>query len=428
MTRKILPVLSLLFGTLFLFLGNGLHSLLLPVRGSAEGYSNEVLGFLGTAWASGFVLGCFFAPKLVMRIGHVRAFSSFIALIAIIALLTGMVVEQHSWVALRALTGFCTAGTSMIIESWLNERASNESRGAIFSFYISVTLFGAVGGQMMVAFGNVHSTILFMICGILYCLAMLPTTLSTAASPQPLKSVKLDLRKLYRNSPVSCVGILLIGIANGAYGTLGAVFASRVGLPDATIATMLSITIFAGAAAQFPAGRLSDMTDRRYVLAAIALIGFLAALLLIIFRPQAAILLIPIVALYGAAANSLYPIAVAHANDFADSGDFVKVSGGLLLLYGIGTIIGPTLGGPVMTWFGPHALFAVTAVAHLLLFAYALIRSRMRASRPAEAKPNFGLASAGVSQIATTPQSAKLDPRAPKNGSGETDRATGARS
>ncbi|MGV2129260.1 MFS transporter [Agrobacterium vitis] len=412
MTRNLFPVLSLLLGTLFLFLGNGLHGLLLPVRGSFEGYSNEVLGLLGTSWAAGFVLGCFIAPKLVMRVGHVRAFSCFIAIIAIISLITGLVVEQYSWVALRTLTGFCTAGTSMIIESWLNERASNESRGSIFSFYISVTLFGVVGGQMMVAFGNIHTPTLFMICGILYCLAMLPTTMSNAASPQPLKSVKLDLPKLYRNSPVSFVGILLIGIANGAYGTLVAVFGARVGLPDVMIASMLSITIFAGAAAQFPAGRLSDHTDRRYVLAGIGSVALVAALLLLVLRPQTAVFLIPLVALYGAAANSLYPIAVAHANDFADSGDFVKVSGGLLLLFGIGTIIGPTIGGPVMTWFGPYALFAVTATAHALLVAYAIFRSRLRPTLTSEEKENFSTGHGPVSTMMATPQSATLDPRA----------------
>jgi MFS family permease len=412
MTRNIFPVISLLLGTLFLFLGNGLHGLLLPVRGSSEGYSNEVLGLLGTAWAAGFVLGCFVAPKVVMRIGHVRAFSSFIAVIAIIALMTGIVVEQHSWVLLRALTGFCTAGTSMIIESWLNERASNESRGAIFSFYISVTLMGVVGGQMMVAFGNVHTPILFMICGILYCLAMLPTTWSNAASPQPLRSVKLDLPSLFRNSPVSFVGILLIGIANGAYGTLVAVFGARVGLSDITIASMLSITIFAGAAAQFPAGRLSDRIDRRYVLAGIAMIAVVAALILMVTQPAAAIVLIPLVAIYGAAANSLYPIAVAHANDYADSGDFVKVSGGLLLLFGIGTIIGPTIGGPVMTYFGPHALFAVTAAAHALLVFYAIFRSRLRRALPPSERESFAHAHGPLATMTATPQSANLDPRA----------------
>ncbi|MBP1848883.1 MFS transporter [Rhizobium halophytocola] len=411
MRRNLLPVLALLLGTLFLFLGNGLHGLLLPVRGSAEGYSNEVLGLLGTSWASGFVLGCFYAPKLVMRIGHVRAFSGFIAMIAIIALTTGIFVDDYAWVGLRALTGFCTAGTQMIIESWLNERASNESRGTIFSFYISITLIGVVGGQMIVGFGDTLTPILFMCCGIFYCIAMLPTTFSVAASPQPLKSVKLDLRQLYKNSPVSCVGILLIGIANGAYGTLGAVFGSRVGLAPGSIAAMLSFTIFLGALAQMPAGKASDMTDRRYVLASLAAVAALAAIAILVINPANPILLIGLVAVYGTAANTLYPIAVAHANDFASPEEFVKVSGGLLLLFGIGTIIGPTLGGPIMTMFGPYKLFAVTAIAHVGVAAYAMFRSRLRAAVPIEDRgPAPGLSVAG--HPVNTPEGLQLDPRA----------------
>lgn len=403
--------MALLLGTLFLFLGNGLHGLLLPVRGSAEGYSNEILGLLGTSWATGFVAGCLIAPKLVMRVGHVRAFSSFISLIAIIALLSGILVDQYWWVALRAVTGFCIAGTSMIIESWLNERATNESRGTIFSFYISVTLIGVVGGQMLVGIVDPSTTILFMICGILYCLAMLPTTVSTADTPQPLTSVSLNLPRLYRNSPVSFVGILMVGIANGAYGTLGAVFGARAGLSPNMIAIMLSVTIFVGALMQFPAGKASDRIDRRYVLAALSAIAALAAILLILVRPQEAMTMIVLVAIYGAAANALYPIAVAHANDFASSDEFVQVSGGLLLLYGIGTIIGPTIGGPVMTKLGPHALFAVTAVAHVLLTAYALYRSRLRAAIPAAERDNVPNMPVSASPM-STPESLSLDPRA----------------
>ena len=61
----------------------------------------------------------------------------------------------------------------------------------------------------------------------------------------------------------------------------------------------------------------------------------------------------------------------------------MKVSGGLLLLYGIGTVIGPTIGGPVMSMISPHALFLVTAIAHVLITVYAIIRSRIRAAIPA---------------------------------------------
>lgn len=407
MRRNLLPVLALLFGTLFLFMGNGLHSLLLPVRGTAEGYETTTLGLLGTTWATGFVLGCITAPKLVRRMGHVRAFSGFISVIAIIALLTGLIVDSTWWVVLRAVTGFCTAGTSMIIESWLNERATNESRGAIFSLYIGITLLGAVGGQMMIPFGDIHTPMLFMVCGICYCVAMLPTTLSNAASPQPLKAVSLDLRALYRNSPVSCLGILLVGIANGAYGTLGAVFGARAGLSDSNIAIMMSATIFAGAVMQLPAGRLSDRIDRRYVLAMMACVAAIDGLLLFVWQPASPVFLITLVIIYGAAANTLYPIAVAHANDFASSEDFVKVSGGLLLLYGIGTIIGPTLSGPVMTAVGPYSLFFVTALAHVLITAYAIFRSRRRAPIPAGARDAYtNMPSANAQMI--TPESMSL--------------------
>ncbi|AHK42357.1 major facilitator superfamily MFS_1 [Ensifer adhaerens OV14] len=409
MRKNLLPVASLLLGTLFLFLGNGLQGLLLPVRGTAEGYPTTILGLIGTSWAAGFVLGCFFAPNVVKRIGHVRAFSVFTSMIAIVALMTGILIDPTWWLILRALTGFSTAGTSMIIESWLNERATNESRGVIFSLYIAITLFGVVGGQMMIPFGDTSTSTLFMICGILYCVAMLPTLLSKAASPQPLKQVQLDLRGLYRNSPVSFLGILLVGIANGAFGTLGAVFGRQAGLSDSTVAAMMSVAIFAGAVMQLPAGRLSDRIDRRYVLAALAGVGALAGLLIFLVEPSQVWIVLTLIAIYGAAANALYPIAVSHANDFATAEDFVKVSGGLLLLYGIGTIIGPTIGGPVMTATGPYGLFMITACAHILITAYAIIRSRMRAPVPVAERDAFSPINAGT---AMTPESLQLSPRA----------------
>ncbi|MCA0255249.1 MAG: MFS transporter [Proteobacteria bacterium] len=418
MRSNILPVFALLLGTLFLFWGNGLHSLLLPVRGAQEGYSNEMLGLLGTSWATGFVAGCFLAPALIQRIGHARAFSVFISIIAMVALSTGIFIDDIVWVGMRALTGFAIAGTSMIIESWLNERATNESRGMIFSLYIAITLIGVVGGQMTLTLGDVTTQTLFLACGIFYCLAILPTTLSNAATPKPLKAVKLDLPALYRTSPIAFFGILMIGIANGAYGTLGAVFGARTGLSQTSVALMMSLTIFAGALAQFPAGRLSDRMDRRYVLAALAGVAAVAGLIIMVLHPTEAWVLIPLVALYGAAANALYPIAVAHANDFTAPEDFVKVSGGLLLLFGIGTIIGPTLGGPVMTRFGAYHLFAVTAFAHLTIALYALLRSRMRPPAPVEGRETYATMAVGTTPL-STPEASVLDPRGAKPQSGD---------
>ncbi|MCY0148242.1 MFS transporter [Hoeflea sp. G2-23] len=408
MRSNILPVLSLLLGTAFLLAGNGLHGLLLPMRGSAEGFSPTSLGLLGTSWATGFVLGCIFSQRLVRRIGHVRAFSAFSAMIAIIALLTGLLVDPVIWIVLRVVTGFAIAASFMIIESWLNERATNETRGLIFSLYMTVTYIAIVAGQMSIVLGDISQTTFFIIAGILYCLALLPTAMSTASSPAPLKEVKLDLKMIYRNSPVSFVAMLLIGIANGAFGTLAPVFGADVGLSTITIATMMSITIFSGAVMQLPAGRMSDRIDRRYVLAGLAAVAGLSGLAIVVVMPSDIAVLFGLISLYGAMSYTLYSIIVAHANDYAANDQFVTVSGGLLLLYGIGTIVGPLISGVAMA-YSPYLLFAVTAVAHLGVAGYAIIRSRIRAAIPADERENFASI---PSARAATPESINLDPRA----------------
>lgn len=402
------PILALLGGTAFLLIGSGLHGLLLPLRGQMEGFSTASLGLLGTAWAGGFVAGCIIAPHLVRRVGHVRSFGAFAATGAIIALLTGLVVQEYFWIFLRIFTGFAMAGAFMVIESWLNERATNENRGTVFGLYMMVTYASLMAGQMMLASGTVATPTFFMITGIFFCLALIPTTVSAQASPRPLHNVSLDLKGLYRNSPVAFAGCLLIGVANGAWGTLGAVYGARIGISTAEIALMMSIAVIAGAVLQMPAGRLSDRTDRRFVLAGAAGGAAVIGLMIFLLAARAGTAVIALTAAYGALAYTLYSIAVAHANDHADPEDFVKVSGGLLLLYGFGTMIGPLLGAVLMAAWRPESLFLATGLAHLALAGYTMLRVSRRAPVPVEERETF---TSHPSERALTPEGLHLDPR-----------------
>ena len=404
------PILSLLRGTAFLLAASGLHGLLLPLRGQEEGFSTAVLGLLGTAWAGGFVAGCFFAPRLVRRAGHVRAFGAFAASGAIIALMTGLVIDETAWIILRAFTGFTMAGAFMVIESWLNETSTNENRGTVFGLYMMVTFASIMAGQMIVAVGDVRSASLFMVTGIFFCLSLIPTAVSTAASPKPLQDVSLDLKGLYANSPVASVACVLIGVANGAWGTLGAVYGARIGISTAEIALMMSLVVVAGAAMQLPVGRVSDKTDRRFVLAAASLGSAVFGLLVFVATPRSGVLVIAMTACYGALAYTLYSLAVAHANDHAKPEEFVKVSGGLLLLYGFGTMIGPVIGALLMGAMRPESIFLATALAHSALAGYTVLRIGRRAPVPLEAREAFKTL---PSERGVTPEAVRLDPRTP---------------
>ncbi|MDR0253408.1 MAG: MFS transporter [Brucellaceae bacterium] len=408
MFRSYVQIFALLLGTAFLLIGSGLHGLLLPLRGNAEGFSVTALGMIGTTWAGGFVAGCIFAPRLVRRAGHVRAFGFFASTAAIVVLLTGLMVDAKIWVVLRAITGFAMAGIFMVIESWLNEKATNETRGKIFGLYMMVNYGAVMSGQMLVTTGDIKGHSLFMIAAIFFCLALLPTAASKASSPRPLTEVQLDLKKLYANSPVAFVSVILIGIANGAWGTLGAVFGSQSGIPTTTIALMVSFTIAAGAVMQIPVGRFSDRIDRRYVMASVAGSAALIGFLIFAIAPSNGILILIMTALYGSLAYAIYPVAVAHANDHATPETFVKVSGGLLLLYGFGTMLGPLIAAEAMNNLWPAGLFLVTAVSHIAIAGYAMLRSRKRASPLPSEKEQFQSMAA---ERPATQESVLLDPR-----------------
>jgi MFS family permease len=409
MLTSLRPIFALLCGTAFLLAASGLHGLLLPLRGQVENFSTTSLGLLGTAWALGFVVGCFLCPRLVRRAGHIRSFAALAATAAIVAMMSGLWIGEVGWIILRAFTGFAMAGAFMIIESWLNERSTNENRGTVFGLYMMVTYAAITAGQMSVAFADVATSSLFLLAGILFCASLIPTAVSSAISPQPLADVSLDLKKLYTNSPVAFLGCLLTGVANGAWGTLGPVYGSRIGISTFEIALMMSVVVLAGAAAQLPVGRVSDRMDRRIVLSGAALGSALFALILFSLAPRSGTAIIVLTALYGSLAYTLYSIAVAHANDHADTTEFVQVSGGLLLLYGFGTMIGPMIGAFLMDRLRPESIFLATALPHIALGAYAAWRMQRRAPVPIDERGDFKTIPA---ERALTPQASLLDPRA----------------
>src|SRR6185436_9406194 len=112
MVPQLVTVSSLLLGSALLLMAGGLHGLLLPTQGVAAGFSTAELGLIGTGWAIGFMSGCVVLPELVRRIGHVRAFGALTSVAAITILLNLLIVSPPFWIALRAVTGFCFAGTT----------------------------------------------------------------------------------------------------------------------------------------------------------------------------------------------------------------------------------------------------------------------------------------------------------------------------
>ena len=410
MIRQVGSLLALLGGMIFLMLGGGLQGILIPVRGQIEGFTSFQLGWIGTGWAIGFTIGCIVVPHLVRRAGHVRTFSTLTALLSVSVLCNAIFVDAYTWIILRALSGFCFAGCYMVAESWLNERVSNEQRGSLFSIYAITTMVAMAAGQYLLVIAEPTRETLFMVGAILYALAVVPTAVSKAQSPPPLTQVNMDIPGLFRNSPAAAVGAFLSGVISSAWTNFGPVFGQQVGMSSAMIASLLGAALLGSVVFQYPLGKLSDMIDRRYAMGIAGIIGIGAGTLMSTLTATGnfGALFFASVILYGGVIYSIYSLAVAHANDFADSDDFVKISSGLLLVYGFGTMAGPLFTAQLMDIMGPAGVFTTTTLAHAAFASYALYRTFRREQAKEEERSDFGLT--GLTKT-NTPESYMLDPR-----------------
>lgn len=422
MASVIAPVGALLLSVALLLMGNGLQGTLLPLRAELEAFGTFNIGILGSAYFLGFATGCLLGPGMVRRVGHIRTFTALTAIASTVALAHALAVDPMIWWPLRAVTGFCFAGLYVVIESWLNEHASNETRGRILSVYTMINLSVITLGQLMIMLYDPQAFPLFALASILVSLAAVPIALTSSDAPAPPRLAALRPARIYQLSPVGLVGCFATGLANSPFWTLGPVFAIASGLDVRGVAVFMSLTVIAGAIGQWPLGRASDRLDRRQVIVLACALAGLAGLGLAatsVFRPE---WLFFGAFLFGVFAIPIYAICVAHANDFMEPGEFVEASASLLLASAAGSIIGPLVAAAVMAQVGVAGLFLTTAVVHAGLAVFAVHRMRKRAApRPEEHVPF-------VPVPRTSPVVAELDPRgepAPEAAIRETAAASG---
>lgn len=410
MLRTLRPIVPLLMGLGFLLAGNGLQFTLLPLRGNAEGFDDLVLGVISSAYYVGFVSGCVLAPYLIVRAGHIRAFTAMVAVATAMALAYALAPVVTAWIVFRGVTGLCLAGLYLVVESWLNDRASNETRGLMLSAYIVVNYGAITLGQGLVTLYPITDAGNFMVAAILSSLAIVPVALTRAAQPAPITLVSFRVGQLYRAAPVALVASFTVGAANGAFWGLAPLSAAGSGLSVNQAALFMSTAVLAGAIVQLPIGRLSDGVDRRRVLL-VLLVGAATAGVTSWLISASGITLLLFGILYGALALPCYALAAAHAYDKTPALDVVPIAATILLTNGLGSVLGPLIGALFMSAQGPRALFLFTATAQALLAGYVFYRTRVQASLDPPRKTEFDLATTAL--VGTVVTQDALDPADP---------------
>ena len=378
------PFAALLLSTALLLTGNGLQIALLPVRAYVESFTTLEVGILGATYFLGFAAGCLVGPRIVRRAGHIRTFVAMVSLASAMMLVHAMVVAPVVWWLCRGITGLCFAVLFMVIESWLNEKSTNENRGRMFSLYTIIHFTVVAVGQMMLTLADPREFALFASASILISLAALPVALTRAESPACLDVVRIRLRHLYRCSPVGFAGAATVGLVNGAFWSLAPVFVldNPLGGGPNMVAIFMSLAVVSGAVAQWPFGHVSDRMDRRIVILVSCIGSAVVGLAMGLFSDRWAAGLWVFPCLFGWFVFPLYALCAALMNDWVETGEFVEAAGVLLLLFAVGSVIGSVAAAATIQVLGPSGLFFFTATVHGMLALFTATRIQLRAPPP----------------------------------------------
>ncbi|MDF1719358.1 MAG: MFS transporter [Minwuia sp.] len=389
MLRALAPVAALLISVAFMLMGNGLQSTLLPMRAQLESFSSVQIGVLGSAYFIGFALGCWRGAVLIRRVGHIRTFAAVVAIASTSALVHALVYEPIVWWGIRFLSGACIAILFMVIESWLNEKSTNETRGLVFSVYTAINLTVISVGQLLIAFGNPEGFPLFLMASILISWAAVPVAMTKSDSPAPPENVGIRIGYLLRLSPVGFIGSFVVGVTNGAFWSLAPVVAQGDTSNASLAAIFIAVVVIGGAVGQYPLGKISDRMDRRKLIIVVSGLASVSGISLGLFGVGSQTALMVIGFVFGMFAFPLYSLCVAHANDHVEGQSFVEAASGLLLTYAAGAVAGPVLASIVISFAGAGGLFFFTCAIHLLFVGFVILRMRRREAAPEAERGDF---------------------------------------
>lgn len=401
MIQVVLSAWALFLGIAMMMLGNGLQVSLLGLRATTEGFPTATTGLIMSAYYVGFLAGSTLAPRIVRNVGHVRVFAALASLASTAALIHAVFIDPLAWGVMRFITGFCFAGLYVVAESWLNDRATNETRGQLLSVYMVVTLGSMALGQLLLNLADPGGFLLFVLASVLVSLALVPIALTAGSAPTFDTPSTVGLRQLYRLSPFGVVGAMATGAAHGVLFGMGAVYAGQVGMSVAQISLFMGVAVTGGMIFQWPVGRLSDRFDRRRVMIVVTLLAATFAIAAVPVSATSQSTLLVLTFLFGGMTLPMYSLCIAHTNDHLEPGQMVAASGTLVLVGGIGACFGPSLVAGFMSMAGADAFFVSLAAIHAAVGLFGLYRMSRRAAMPLdEQNPSVPVMSGALSGAA----------------------------
>ncbi|WP_345797071.1 MFS transporter [Castellaniella sp. MT123] len=370
MAKTIGAFFSLYLATLILLLSSGMFNTYVGLRLTAQSVSEIWVGAMIASYYLGLVLGARFGHRLIIQVGHIRAYAACAALMTITVLTMILIEDLWFWLGVRFVMGAAMVCLFVAIESWLNEQTENAARGTVFAFYMVATCLGTVLGQLTLGlFPNLDDKpLVFMaLCSVL---SLIPVTLTRRMHPALQVPAPLALRYYLTRVPLSLTVLFIAGMLNGAFYGLAPVYGLQHGMDTHEVGVFLATALATGLVFQWPIGWLADRISRVKLIRLGSVLLFCLGVPLWGWYPFSYPALLVFAAVLGMVQFTLYPMGTSFANDNVDPQRRVGLSALLYMVYGLGACIGPLVAGALMGVWGGDVYFVFVSACSLVLVVF----------------------------------------------------------
>ena len=385
MLKAVQPVIPVLLGIILIEAALGIVGTVMGIQLAKRDVSSTLIGLVFSAYFVGFLTGSLTCERLINRVGHIRAFGVFAVCASIATLLLAVTGNIYAWIVFKIMAGYAVAGAFVVIESWLNDKASEDNRGRIFAVYMVVS-WGASGlSPLSLNFADARTDLLFEISTILLAASMIPLALTKVGNPEIGHREYFSIVKLIKTSPTGVACCFASGMLTGGFYSLLPVYIETIGRTPRELSVLIAVGTTAALIVQYPIGYISDHYGRRPVIIGTMITAAVVALFIGATPTLPFTFLLGLFFVLTAFQSPLYALGVGQTNDYVDRKDFVPAAAGLLFLWGVGACAGPTLIGFIMEWVGPEGLFYYLGIGFAVVALFALYRVfRRRAKTPKE--------------------------------------------
>lgn len=315
-----------------------------------RGYSASIIGLNTTAQFIGLVVVGPLVPRMLAKVGTLRMLAIAYLGITVVALLFPIFDDLTAWFVLRWLLG--AAGVILVVagETWINQIAGDRTRGRIVGLYGSMLAAGIAIGPIAIRWTGTDGWTPFVVLALTTATAMVPLLLAIGVAPGITGVPRGRPWHLARVLPIAAVAPLICGAVEGAVLSLLPVHMLHQGYGETMATDAVTAMLLGGVVSQVPFGWAADRFDRRRLGLITGGVGALGFLLLPLVTGGTPTIVLATLFVTGSATFGLYTLALVMIGTDFRGADLAQANAAVIILYGVGSLAGPAIAGPMMEW------------------------------------------------------------------------------